>query len=53
MEKEQIKFRWNNEEATFNISRSMMQIGEVQTTSIRSHKVESTSELQIEERLGV
>ena len=53
MEKEQNKFRFNNEEATFNISMSMIQSGELQTVSVISYKVESTSELLNEERLGV
>ena len=38
MEKGQMKFRLNNEEATFNICRSMRQSGELQTISFISHK---------------
>jgi len=53
MEKGQMKFRLNNEEATFNICRSMKQNGELQTVSAITYRVESGSELQIEERLGV
>ena len=48
MEKGQIKFRLNNEEATLNIYRSM-----IQTVSAISYEVESVSKVQIEERLGV
>ena len=38
MEKRQMKFLLNNEEATFNICRSMRQSGEVQTVSSTSYK---------------
>ena len=38
MEKGQVKFRLNNEEATFNICRSMRQSGELQSISAISHK---------------
>ena len=38
MEKGQMKFRLNNEEATFNIYLSMRQIGELQSASAISHK---------------
>ena len=38
MEKGQITFRLNNEEATFNICRSMRQSGELQSVSAISHK---------------
>ena len=38
MEKGQMKFRLNNEEATFNICRSMRQIGEIQLVSPISYK---------------
>ena len=48
-----MKFRLNNEEATFNICRSMKQSGEIQTVSVISYRVESISEAQIEERLDV
>ena len=53
MEKGQRKFRFNNEETTFNIYRSMKQSGELQTVSDTSYRVESTSEVQIKERLGI
>ena len=53
MEKGKIKFRLNNEEATFNICRSMRQNGEIQSVYAISYKVESSSEVQIEEILGV
>ena len=48
-----MKFRLNNEEATFNICWPMKQRGELQTVSAISLKVESISEVQIEKRLGV
>ncbi|MCQ8077603.1 hypothetical protein NP267_23975, partial [Salmonella enterica] len=48
-----MKFRLNNEEATFNICRSMKQNGELQTVSAITYRLESGSEVQIEERLGV
>ena len=38
MEKRQMKFRLNNEEATFNICRSMRQSGELQSVSVVSYK---------------
>ena len=38
MEKGQMKFQLNNEEATFNICRSMRQSGELQLVSAISHK---------------
>ena len=38
MEKGQMKFRLNNEEATFNICRSMMQSGELQSVSDVSYR---------------
>ena len=53
MEKGQMKFRLNNEEVTFNIFRSMRKSGELQPVSAISYKVEESSEVQIEERLGV
>ena len=53
MEKGKIKFRLNNEEATFNICRSMRQNGEIQSVYAISYKVESSSEVQIEMCLGV
>ena len=37
MEKGQIKFRLNNEEATFNVCRTMRQNGELQSVSAISH----------------
>lgn len=53
MEKGKMMFRLNNEEATFNIYRSMKKSVEIQTVSTISYRVESTSDVQIEERLGV
>ena len=53
MEKGQMKFRLNNEEATFNICRSMRQSGELQSASAISYNMDETFETQIEERLGV
>ena len=41
MEKGQMKFRLNNEEATFNICRSMCQSGEIQSVFDISHKEKS------------
>ena len=41
MEKGNMKFRLNNEEATFNICRCMNQSGELQTVSVISFKVKS------------
>ena len=38
MEKGQMKFRLNNEEATFNVCRSMRQSGEIQSASAISNK---------------
>ena len=38
MEKGQMKFRLNNEEATFNICRSMRQSGELQSVYVISYK---------------
>ena len=38
MEKGQMKFRFNNEEVTFNIYRSMRQSGELQSESVVSYK---------------
>ena len=38
MEKGQMKFRLNNEEATFNVCRTMRQSGEFQLVSAISHK---------------
>ena len=48
-----MKFRLNNEEATFNIYRYIKQSGELQTLSAISYIFESVTEVQIEERLGV
>ena len=48
-----MKFRLNNEEVTFNIFRSMRKSGELQSVSTISYRVEESSEVQIEERLGV
>ena len=38
MEKAKTKFWLNNEEATFNICRTMRQSGELQSVSVISHK---------------
>ena len=38
MENGKMKYRLNNEEATFNICRSMRQSGELQSTSVVSYK---------------
>ena len=38
MEKGQMKFRFNNEEATFNVCRTMRQSGELLSVSAISHK---------------
>ena len=38
MEKGQMKFRLNNEEATFNVCRTMWQSSELQSVSVISHK---------------
>ena len=53
MEKGLIKFRLNNNEATFNICRSIKQSCDLQTISVISYRVESTSEVQIKEFLCV
>ena len=48
-----MKFWLNNEEVTINICRSMRQSGELQSVSAISYRVEESSEVQIEEHLGV
>ena len=48
MEKGQMKFWLNNEEATFNICRSMRQSGELQSVSAISYNVGESSETQIQ-----
>ena len=53
MEKGQMKFRLNNDERTSNICRSLRQSGELHLVSAISYRVEDSSEVQIEERLGV
>ena len=53
MEKGQMKFQINNEEVTFNIGRSIKQIGEVQSVTATTYTIDSLSEVQIDERLGV
>ena len=45
-----MKFMLNNEEATLSICRSIKQSGELQKVSTISYRVESASEIQIEER---
>ena len=52
-EKGQMKFRLNNEEVTFNICRSMRQSGDLQSVSVISYRVDESSEVQTQERLGV
>ena len=46
MEKGQMTFRLNNEEATFNICRTMRQSGELQSVSAISHKEKMKKETQ-------
>ena len=46
MEKGQMKFRLNNEEATFNICRTMRQSGELQPVSAISHKEKMKNETE-------
>ncbi|XP_069149188.1 uncharacterized protein [Solanum lycopersicum] len=53
MEKGLMNFMLNNEEATFNICRSIKECVDVQMVYNISYRVNSTSEVQIEERLGV
>ena len=48
MEKGQMKLRLNNEEATFNICRSMRQSGELQSVSAISHKEKMKKETEQE-----
>ena len=52
MEKGQMKFRLNNEEATFNICSSMRQSGELQSVSGISHKekMKKDNDLKSEKR---
>ena len=52
MEKGQMKFRLNNEEATFNICRSMRQSGELQPVSVISYKekMKKDNDLKSEKR---
>ena len=53
MEKGQMKFCLNNEEATSNIYISIKMIVELRTVSVIFNRCESVFALQIEERLGV
>ena len=46
MEKGQMTFRLNNEEATFNICRTMRQSGELQSVSAISHKEKMKKETE-------
>ena len=48
-----MKFRFNNEEVTFNIRRSMRKSCKIQLVYVISYRVQKSSEVQIEERLGV
>ena len=52
MEKGKVKFRLNNEEATFNSCRSMRQSGELKSVSAISHKekMKKDNELKSEKR---
>ena len=52
METGRMKFRLNNEEATFNICRSMRQSGELQSVSAISYKenIKKYQDLKIERR---
>ncbi|XP_069149626.1 uncharacterized protein [Solanum lycopersicum] len=53
MDKGQMKFRFNNEEVTFNICRFMRRSGEIQSVFSISYRVEKSFEVHIEERLGL
>ena len=46
MEKGQMKFQLNNEEATFNICRTMRQSGELLSVSVVSHKEKMKKETE-------
>ena len=46
MEKGQMKFRLNNEEATFNMCRTIRQSGELQSVSAISHKEKMKKETE-------
>ena len=46
MDKGQMTFRLNNEEATFNICRTMRQSGEHQSVSVVSHKEKTKEETE-------
>lgn len=48
-----MKFRLNNEEATCNICRFLKKSGELQSIPCMTYRLESGSEVQILERLGV
>ena len=48
MEKGQMTFRLNNEEATFNFCRTMRQSGELQSISVVSHKEKMKKETEQE-----
>ena len=48
-----MNYQFNNEQVTFNICRAMRQSGEIQSVSAIFYRVEESSEVQIEERLGV
>ena len=52
MKKGQMKFRLNNEEATFNVCRSMRQSGEIQSASAISNKenMKKDNDLKSEKR---
>ena len=53
IKKGQMKFQLNNEEVTFNICRSMRKSGEFQSLSAILYNIGETSEIAIEELLGV
>ena len=48
-----MKFRLNNEEATFNICRSIKPSGELQTVFSLSYWVQSMYKVKIEENLAI
>ena len=48
-----MKFQLNNEEVTFNICRFIRQSGEIQMVSFITYRVEKSSQVQIEECLGL
>ena len=53
MEKGQMKFLLNNEEVSFNICRSIRKSCEIQSVSTIFMRVEKSSKIPIEKRVGV